>query len=437
MSNSKKSSSGKKASSEQKEPNLDTRNGHSTTGESEPKAKAHSSDNELGGAEANDANHLNDQETQHSSSETDSQTQETTSKDTQSTANHAHAGKGLKWVLMLLLLLVLATTSWVGYQQWLQKQFIDQQLSSQNTALDRQSAKLEQLQVRLEQQQEQLARLMEHNTNSQDQQNLLRQQLAATQEKLRLLSSKGRQEWVLEQAHYYLNLAQQKLLFEHNTTTAMALLAEADATLANSGDLNLTDLRQAIQNDLAVLAAVPAKDNHSLLLTLNALQQQVAHLTPQAIQLPETIDPPQAENKEWFDRLMATLDKFGEDAFKFRTHDNKVQPLLSDEHKAVLQVVLQLALTQAQTAVMKGDQSYYQSRLQFANEILTRYFQLNDQGAALSSQLLELQQASIEPPPAYSLTSLPLMEEIKQQRRLQWYSESSRPTQPDAEGDNP
>jgi uroporphyrin-3 C-methyltransferase len=346
------------------------------------------------------------------------------------------SGKILRLMQMLLLLLLLSVTAWVGYQQWQQEQRVSAQLTSQNSILEQQNGQLQQLRAQLQQQQQQLAQLSQQQAADQSQAQLLRQQLIVTQEKLRLLSSKGRQEWMLEQAHYYLNLAQQKLLFEHNPSTAMALLAEADATLADSGDLNLTQLRQAIQNDLAALAAIPSRDQHALLLRLNALQQQVAQLTPQAIQLPEPEEQPQADNKAWFDRLMVTLDKFGEDAFKFRTHDHQIQPLLSDEHKAVLQAVLQLALTQAQTAVIKGDQNYYQSRLRFADELLKHYFQLNDQGAALSAQLTELQQAAIEPPPTYQLTSLPLMEEFKQQRRLQWYSESV-PSDPASNGNQP
>ncbi len=345
------------------------------------------------------------------------------------------SGNGLKWLLVFLLLIALGISGWVGYQQWMQSQTVSEQLSSQDATINQQNAIIEQLQGLLNQQRQELIKLSQQQSANDDQQSLLRQQLAVTQEKLRLLSSKGRQEWVLEQAHYYLTLAQQKLLFENNVTTAMALLAEADATLANSGDLNLTELRQAIKNDLAALAAMPQHDTSSLLLTLNALQKQVAELQPQAIQLPETINEPEVDNKAWFDRLMQTLDKFGEDAFKFRTHDNKVQPLLSDEHKAVLQATLQLALTQAQTAAMEGNQSYYQTRLQFADELLQNYFQLNDQGAALSAQLKTLQQATVEAPATYQLTALPMMDEFKQQRRLQWYSEQSIPAVPETEGD--
>ncbi len=345
------------------------------------------------------------------------------------------SGNGLKWLVIVLLLIALGISGWVGYQQWLQKQAVSEQLSSQDTTLQQQNGVIQQLQGLINAQQRELANLSGQQTTQNDQQALLRQQLTVTQEKLRLLSSKGRQEWVLEQTHYYLNLAQQKLLFENNVQTAMALLAEADAALAHSGDLNLTDLRQAINNDLAALAVIPERDTTSVLLTLNALQKQVAELQPQAIQLPESINEPEVDNKAWFDRLMQTLDKFGEDAFKFRTHDNKVQPLLSDEHKAVLQATLQLALTQAQTAVMEGKQNYFQARLQFTDELLQNYFQLNEQGTALSAQLKKLQNVPIDTPPAYQLTALPMMNELKQQRRLQWYSEQSVPAVPESNGD--
>lgn len=340
---------------------------------------------------------------------------------------------GLIFCLLLALSAVLLS-GWVGYSQWKNQQQQAQQLSQQNSDIDDQQQRLTRLQNSINQHTQATQQTNQSVEQVKEQSNLLRQQLAVTQDKLRIISSQGKQEWLLEQAHYYLTLAQEKLLFENNRDTAMALLAQADSTLKQTSDLNLTHIRQAISDDLTYLDGLADNSNTDLLLQLSSLQKQIPQLTPVAYQLPTNQNFQPEQHKAWFDRLMQTLDQFGEDAFKYRTHDEKVQPLLTDQQLSILQSALQLTLSHAQTAVLENNQPYYLSRLQSAQEIIQQYFQLNEQGEAIVSQLKQLSEQNLGQKIDYSLLSLPLLMDEKEQRRLKWYSEQQQDLQ---QGDQP
>lgn len=347
------------------------------------------------------------------------------------------ARKPISIGLVLCLLLALSAvilSGWIGYSQWNNQQKQAQQLSQQNTDIDDQKQRLARLQNTISLQSQSTQQTNQSLEEVKAQSNLLRQQLAVTQDKLRIISSQGKQEWLLEQAHYYLTLAQEKLLFENNRSTAMALLAQADDTLKQTSDLNLTHIRQAISDDLTYLDGLTDNNNTDLLLQLASLQKQIPQLAPMAYQLPENQNFEPEQHKAWFDRLMQTLDQFGEDAFKYRTHDEKVQPLLTEQQLTILQSALQLTLSHAQTAVLENNQPYYVSRLQSAQETIQQYFQLNQQGTAIVNQLQQLSQQSLGQQIDYSLQSLPLLMEEKEQRRLKWYSEQQQDLQ---QGDQP
>ncbi len=337
-------------------------------------------------------------------------------------------GFGITLWLAFIALSVLGIGGWMAYQQWLQEQTLQDSLTKQVDQLAQQNATIESLNQQLASSQNQMRELNSGTQELQDNQSLLRQQLTVTQDKLRLLGSHGKQEWQLEEAHYYLTLAQQKLLFEKQVDTSLALLAQADQTLLNAGDLNHATIRQAISDDRSALLALPRIDSQGLLHRLSSLSKTIEQLQPVAFQLSDSSTEPQLDNKAWFDRLIKTLERFGDDAFKFRTHDEKIQPLLTEQQKSVLQATLQLAITQAQSALLKGDQSYYQSRLNFVKEMLSTYFQLNDQGSVVINELNELEQQSVVEKLDYSLTSLPLLKELREQRRLQWYSSQQAPS---------
>ncbi len=337
-----------------------------------------------------------------------------------------NASKGLSWLITLISMAALLTSGWVAYWQWQQKQQLMTSLQDSEKTILSQNNTITQLTDRMEQQQQKVTQQQSVNQSITQQQQSLRQQLTVTQDKLRLLSSEGRQEWLIEQALYLIALAQQKLIFEHQTQTPMALLVEADNALAQAGDLNLSSIRQAINDDITSLAAMPQTDTAGILHRLNSLQNQISNLTPLAIQLPKEQEEQSSSDKPWLDRFMQTLDNFGEEAFKFRTHDDKIQPLLTKEQKSILQNLLQLTLTQAQSGALQADSQYFQSRIDFASTLISEYFQLNDSANAIVDQLQQLKETPLAEPIEYNLKALSLLQQLKEERRLKWYSQQPK-----------
>ncbi len=254
----------------------------------------------------------------------------------------------------------------------------------------------------------------------------LRQQFVQTQDILRLLSSEGKKEWLIEEARYYIQLAHNKLIFEQQKVTSVHLLSLADQALRDSGDLNVGPIRQAIANDSASILALPDFDQQQLLMQLNAVSEVGKNLKPIAIQLEEVKQPLSDSEKTWYDEWVATMNQFGEKAFKFRTHDERVQPLLSQEQMAVISLTMQLTLTQAQTAVLNKNKVYYLNRLSFYETLLEQYFQLDGSADSIKEQLSVLKQAAITQDYQHHFISLEAISQLQEQRRMQWLSRQSK-----------
>ena len=154
---------------------------------------------------------------------------------------------GSRWVLYGALLLALAAaifSGWTAYQQYLSGQSLAETVAEQEQLIQQQNNLLTALEAsinKIGESESNLRDLIAGNKTADqellDQQTLLRQQLATTQDRLRLLTNEGKHEWLLEQVYFYLELAQRKLVFEQQVTTAVALLSEADASLVKANDI--------------------------------------------------------------------------------------------------------------------------------------------------------------------------------------------------------
>ncbi|MEE4245644.1 MAG: uroporphyrinogen-III C-methyltransferase [Kangiellaceae bacterium] len=340
--------------------------------------------------------------------------------------------KFLTKLSFLLAVLSLIGAGVVGYFYWQSLNASAQQaslLSSQEARLTNQQARLAQLQTELDTILKQTEQQATFNSTQQQALAGIRQQLVISQDQLRLLTNQGKQEWQIEQAFYYLSLAQQKLKFERNVDVAAALLSQADSTLAAINDLSLTDIRQALAKDFQEVSALPKDQRQALLFKVNALTTPISQLVPIAIKFSEKEIPQQKDNKQWFDELVVTLNNFREDAFKIRTHDEKVQPMLTEQQSSILRTVLQLTISQAQTAILNGNNDYYTNRIEFLTKTIKEYYKFDETSESLLRQLDELAQASFNQPINYQLVSLELISQLKEQRRLQWFSNKVRSTE--------
>jgi len=151
-------------------------------------------------------------------------------------------------------------------------------------------------------------------------------------------------------------------------------------------------VRQAIAKDISALLAVPMVDVEGLYARLAGLLEQssgLAYITPATAvvvsaqepdPISQTINDQQAP-LSWDQKalqmagnvLNGTMQEL-EVLVRVQERTNADQLLLSPDIEALLRVRLQLALTQAQAALLRGQQGVYHSSLQQVAELLREYY---------------------------------------------------------------
>lgn len=97
-------------------------------------------------------------------------------------------------------------------------------------------------------------------------------------EQLAALSTTDNKVWLISQANYLVNLAGRKIWNDEDYTTARLLLKNADLSLAQANDPSLLPARQAINKDIAALAAISFTDFDGIVMTLMELTDSVTEL---------------------------------------------------------------------------------------------------------------------------------------------------------------
>ncbi len=344
--------------------------------------------------------------------------------------------KNILLILCVCLLLILIVgMSYLGYQYWqtqLDNTHFKQALTTeQQESFSQIEEQLKDYKTQLEQKDNVIKELSQTATALDQESQLFRQQLVSLQDRLRLLTSQGKQEWMLEQVDYYLTLAQQKLVFENNINAVVALLYEADDVLKELNDLNLSSLRKVIAQDIARLNALPVMDTVGVISQLEALATQINSLSPSiSIQLPTKTEIQPKEYEHFTDRFFTTLEKFGKEAINIRHHDTLVPPLLTEQQKSILSAALQLKVTQTQSAVLNHQEVLFQSHLQSIEHLLTQYFALSESHTVFKT-LNKLHSIPIKNQlNAITLSSLVELNNEKEQRRLRWLQSSDKASFP-------
>ncbi|XQW85058.1 uroporphyrinogen-III C-methyltransferase [Thalassotalea piscium] len=190
-------------------------------------------------------------------------------------------------------------------------------------------------------------------------------------------------DWLVNEAEYLIRISSRTLWLEKNTSVAISLLKDADARLKELNDPQYLPVRQAIRNDIESLQLLPVIDNESLLLSLNALNQQVNKLPLAMVKIPDMSE--QQENftlsedtSDWQANLAKTWHKFLSDFITVRRRTGSVEPLMAPQHQQNLRENLMLKLQVAQWAITKRQSRVYQQTLQDITAWLTEYFDMTD-----------------------------------------------------------
>lgn len=329
--------------------------------------------------------------------------------------------KPLPLIAITLSLAALAGIGWSGYKQY-QMEKSWQQLKTEQIQLNSQQDKLTQSSNQAAQ-----SSLQTANANQQiiNQQSLLieqlRQALTATQQRVRELSGRQKQDWLLAEAEYLIKLAQFKLTLEKDKITAIALLKTADQRILETADNSLLELRQTIAKDISDLQLVSSPDISGIASQLHAISAQIPQLNLIALEFEplEKDAGPILQSDQEFSWSKA-YQNFLNDFVTIKDHSQPVKPLMTVKQRGNLNNNIQLALQQAQIALVRGEQGLYEINLNNAFKWIGEFFQHDQTAQSILETLTQISGVAINIQLPEKLSASQSIQAINQQRLYQW-----------------
>lgn len=212
-----------------------------------------------------------------------------------------------------------------------------------------------------------------------------------------------RNDWLMAEAEYLIQLANHRLLLEKDIATAAVALKAADARLAEVADPALLSIRKILANDLQTLNNIPTVDLAGLSVTLSALSNNIPNL-PLRTPDPNTHILNQAEKTQassdvkGIKDLPAAIWNDIKSLIVIRNHEKPLQPLLAPDQHFFLIQNLALLLEQSRLALLNGHNEIYQERLATTEKWINQYFDTEHNVTRnMLASIDELQKFDIDP----------------------------------------
>jgi len=340
-------------------------------------------------------------------------------------AKKSKKGWLLPGITILLVIIAILASSWSIYQQQLFQENWDELQSNVDSKIQQQSQSIEQSKNAFQTSQQAINQTQIQLNQFAAKNQQLAESLLSTQEKIKALSGRQKQDWMLAEAAYLIKVAQLQLSLQKDKATAIQLLRTADSRIIEIADNSLLPIREGIAKDLSELSLILEPDVTGMSLTLNAFIQQLPNLEIVALQfqpLEEKLSEPIIE-EDGFD-LNEIYQKFLKDFVVIKDHSEPVKPLMKDDQRVNLVNNVQLALQQSQIALAKGNEQLY--RLNITNAILwiETFFKKNEKTNIIIEQLNQLKSMPVEIHYPNELNSKKALDQISQQQLYRWLESS-------------
>jgi uroporphyrin-3 C-methyltransferase len=292
----------------------------------------------------------------------------------------------LKLLVKLALVLIILGAGYVAYLSYENNNQVAAQINTQSLALKALEKQVNQVSSAVPDLRKDVAATIKDN-----QENLDALHGYVTETALRLTASQGvtRYEWLLAEAEYLMRLAQQRLVLERDTLGALSILQSADKVLADAADTNLITVRQQLAREMAALAAVRSVDREGLYVQISLMIESVESWSPAASlseQQPDITHDNAAPT--WQERLSQYIRISRVDAMD----REPIQPHLIPLYRALLQN----ALSQAQTAILRQQPDAYRIAIQSARTFYDRYGASPGSPSQLDTQLEQLSTLTLD-----------------------------------------
>ena len=298
-----------------------------------------------------------------------------------------------KTILLLLLIAALAGSAGFGWMQWQQRMTLEDQVQRSLATLE----------AKLERQQQGLVKAGQAQSTDIDQlqKQLYSLRLVANRQAEQILihGSATRGDWLLAEAAYLVRLANQRLQVERSVDNPLAILETVDDIFIQLNDPELMAVRNALAVDITALRITAKVDREGIYLELQAISSALETLPIlEALSILEAdADPEVALGAQGTEQtpssLAETVDRFTEkfgNLIVLKKRDQPIEPLLSGAEQTMVRQNLYLLLEQAQSALLREEQTIYSSSLNKAEILLRSYFQLNSESEASITRLQAL-----------------------------------------------
>lgn len=212
-----------------------------------------------------------------------------------------------------------------------------------------------------------------------------------------------RNDWLMAEAEYLVQIANQRLLLEKDVATAAVALKAADARLAEVADPALLIIRKILANDLHLLNNIPTVDLAGLSVSLSALSNNIPNL-PLLTPDPKTHKINQSEKTQASSEVKSVKDlpaavwKDIKSLIVIRNHEKPLQPLLAPNQYFFLIQNLALLIEQSRLALLNGHNEIYQERLATTKKWINQYFDTEHNVTRnMLASIDELQKFDIDP----------------------------------------
>lgn len=332
-------------------------------------------------------------------------------------------------LLILFNVSILVVVALVGYFGFNQYQLMSDRLMALEGQNNTRQAEIEQsnrvLREEFSQIQNQLNNQIQQNKQNQLKWKDIFKQQTATQRQLQTYLGRHPSDWLLAEADYLVRTASNRLLLEHDHTTALALLLRADERIVLMDDPQLQLVREALSRDMASLRLLKREDVAGLALRIIGLIPQLKILPVSSFQLSEsTLEvkdlPSNSSDDDWLISLQKTLNELSVKWFEVRDHGRPVKPLMTPETESLLRNNMMLLLQTTQFAALHHHSKLYHHSLLQLKDWTLEYFNNRDpMVAAFISEIMALEAISVGFSSPQILESRQLLSGQIEQRLLQ------------------
>lgn len=183
---------------------------------------------------------------------------------------------------------------------------------------------------------------------------------------------------------YLIRLASTRLEVTRNVKATIALLTLAQTKIQTLNDFSLSLLSEALSKDIIALQQASVVNLEDLWLTISSIIDQTASIAPQMTangsQKEATVQPQktQLETSEshvsiWKKRFFESLESI-KDFVKIRHSAQRIEPLLSESEKNLIQENLIAQLEQTRLAALTNQNKIFQKALADTQKWLSRYY---------------------------------------------------------------